>query len=82
MEKTINIKNAKYISEYKISLTFDDKTKKVVDFENFIKKAQHPDIKKYQNLTLFKKFNVNYGDLEWNGYELAFPIYDLYGNNI
>ncbi len=38
----------------------------------------HPDIRKYQNKKLFKHFKVEHGDVEWNDYELVFPIYDLY----
>ena len=31
---------------------------------------------------LFKKFNLEYGELQWNDYDLAFPIYDLYKGTI
>jgi hypothetical protein len=36
------------------------------------------DIKKYKDKDLFKKFNLEYGELQWNDYDLAFPVYDLY----
>ncbi len=80
--KIISITSADYVCDYKIALIFDDGIKNTVDFEKFIKKSRHKDIKKYQNIDLFKRFNVNYGDLEWNDYDLAFPIYDLYENKI
>ena len=82
MEKYIFIKEAKYISDYKIYLKFNDDKERLLDFENFISASIHPDIKKYQNKNLFKHFILQHGDLEWNDYELAFPIYDLYQGQI
>ena len=82
MSKLISIKKAKYIDNYKISLLFNDGKENILDFKDFIIKSQHPDIKKYQDLNLFKNFNLEYGELEWNDYDLAFPIYDLYKGTI
>jgi len=82
MSEIISIKEANYIEDYKISLLFNDGKNNILDFKNFILKSQHPDIKKYENLNLFKRFNLEYGELQWNDYELAFPIYDLYQGNI
>lgn len=82
MEKYISIEEAKYIEDYKIYMRFNDGKENVLDFKDFILKAQHPDIKKYRNIELFKNFNFKHGEIEWNGYDLAFPIYDLYQNNI
>ena len=44
--------------------------------------STHPDIKKYKDRKLFQKFNLDYGEIQWNDYELAFPIYDLYEGKI
>jgi len=82
MEKYISIEEAEYIEEYKIYMRFNDGKENVLDFKDFILKAQHPDIKKYRNIELFKKFNFEQGEIEWNDYDLVFPIYDLYQNNI
>ncbi len=82
MDKIINIKKADYLNDYKISFEFNDGIKKTVDFENFIFSSAHPDIKKYQNKKLFQKFNLDYGEIEWNDYELVFPVYDLYKGRI
>ena len=82
MDKIINIEKANYLSDYKIAFEFNDGIKKTVDFENFIFSSAHPDIRKYQNQKLFQKFNLAYGEIEWNDYELAFPIYDLYAGKI
>jgi uncharacterized protein YjbK len=82
MSKVINIQKANYIDDYKIYFEFDDGKKTTVDFQPFIFSSSHPDIKKYQDQELFKKFNLDYGEIEWNDYELAFPIYDLYKGKI
>jgi hypothetical protein len=82
MSKLISIKKAKYLTDYKILLLFNDGKENILDFKNFIIKSQHPDIKKYQDLNLFKKFNLEYGELNWNDYDLAFPLYDLYRGTI
>jgi len=77
MSKLINIEEAKYISDYKIHLKFNDGKENTVDFKEFLLSSSHPDIKRYQDQDLFKKFNLEYGEIEWNDYELAFPVYDL-----
>ncbi len=78
MDKYISIEKAKYVDSYKIYLKFDDGKENILDFGNFILKSQHPDIKKYRDTELFKNFKLKNGEIEWNDYELAFPIYDLY----
>lgn len=80
--KTINIKEANYISGYKIHFKFDDGKENTVDFKPFILSSSHPDIKKYKNKELFENFSLKYGEIQWNDYELAFPIFDLYQGNI
>jgi len=82
MEQFISIENATYIDEYKIYLKFNDGKENIVDFQNFIEKSNHPDIKKYQDKKLFQNFIFEHGEIEWNDYELAFPIYDLYKGQI
>ena len=82
MSKVINIQRADYIDDYKIHFKFDDGKETTVDFQPFIFSSSHPDIKKYQDQKLFQKFNLDYGEIEWNDYELAFPIYDLYEGKI
>jgi hypothetical protein len=82
MSKLISIKKANYIDDYKIYLQFNDGKENTLDFEKFIFKSQHPDIKKYKDKDLFKKFNLDYGELQWNDYDLAFPVYDLYEGTI
>lgn len=76
----IFIENADYLNGYKIRLHFNDKTTQTIDFENFICSSTNPHIAKYSDLAIFKNFSITDGDLEWNDYDLCFPIADLYEN--
>ena len=82
MKQYISIEEAKYVEDYQIYMKFNDGKENIIDFKNFIFKSRHPDINKYKNIDLFKKFNLEFGDLEWNDYDLSFPIYDLYKDKI
>jgi len=82
MKSYISIENARYIEDYKIYLKFNDGKENIVNFKNFLEKSNHPDIHKYIDIDLFKNFTLEYGEIEWNDYELVFPIYDLYKGQI
>lgn len=76
----ISIKKADYVEGYKIRLVFNDDSVQIIDFKNFILTSHNPHIAKYSDLNLFKTFSITDGDLEWNDYDLCFPIGDLYEN--
>lgn len=76
----IAIVQAEYSGEYKIRLVFNDEKIQIIDFHNFIDSSYNPEIAKYKDLELFKHFSITDGDLEWNDYDLCFPIADLYEN--
>jgi len=61
---------------------FNDKKRQVVDFYPFLSSSLNPLINKYLDMKEFLKLEVNEGDLEWNDYDLCFPIADLYENRI
>ncbi len=82
MNKLLNIEKAKYLSNYKIYFKFNDGTEKIINFKKFLFQSLHKDIQKYQNKELFKNFNLEYGEIEWNDYELVFPIFDLYEGRV
>ncbi|WP_346856755.1 DUF2442 domain-containing protein [uncultured Draconibacterium sp.] len=71
------ITSASYISDYRISVHFEDGTSKLIDFETFLSKSQHPSIQKYLNIEKFKQFKIINGNLNWNNYDLIFPLSDL-----
>jgi uncharacterized protein YjbK len=68
---------AKLIADYKIEITFNDGEKKVVNFEHFLSSSQHPSIRKYLDKNKFMEFEIKNGNLNWNDYDLIFPLSDL-----
>jgi hypothetical protein len=74
------ITNVTYIDNYQLLIKFNDGKEQLINFEPFLFNHNHPDIKKYRELRLFKSYSITNGDLEWNDYELCFPIADLYQN--
>lgn len=80
--KILDVVKAKYVSGYKILISFSDKTERLVDFSKFLKESHHPEIRKYLSLKLFRKFKIVHGNLDWNDLDLCFPVSDLYEGNI
>ena len=78
----INITKVEYVDGLRLRIAFDDGVGHVVDFAPFLTKSLHPDIRKYCDKRLFKKFTVDRGHLHWNDYDLIFPIADLYAGHI
>ncbi len=82
MNKIIYIIKAKYISSLKVLITFSDASEKTVDFSNFLKKSNLPDLKKFRTEKNFKKFKIKSGNLIWGDYEMIFPLRDLYNGQL
>jgi hypothetical protein len=82
IEEQFELKEAEFSGYYKINLIFSDGTKQLVDFGPFLEKSQHPSIRKYLELNRFRTFKVVDGNLNWNDYDLIFPIADLYEGRI
>ena len=78
--QVITVTKATYCGGYKLALEFSDGKPQIIDFENFITRSLNPHINKYRELDLFKAFSITEGDLQWNDYDLCFPIEDLYEN--
>ena len=75
---SIEINSAIYIGDYAIRIFFNDGLCKLVDFKSFLENSSHPSIKKYLDESKFKEFLIVDGNLNWNDYDLIFPIADLY----
>jgi len=80
--ESLNIREAEYISGYKLRLAFDNGTTRLMDFEPFLRQAQNPNLTRYRQLRRFKSFRLHYGNLMWGDYEMIFPIMDLYRGEI
>jgi hypothetical protein len=78
LTNVIEITSATYIGNYAINIAFSDGAEKTVNFKPFLTKSLHPSISKYLDETLFKQFKIVDGNLNWNNYDLIFPIHDLY----
>ena len=78
----IIINSANYLGDFTIRVLFNDGTEQLVDFKSFLTKALHPSITKYLNESYFSKFVIKDGNLNWNDYDVIFPISDLYNGKI
>ena len=78
----LKIDSAKYLSDYAIRIKFSDGNERLVDFKPFLSKSLHPSIKKYLDENKFSDFSLTDGNLNWNDYELIFPLSDLYNGQI
>jgi hypothetical protein len=74
----IAIRSAKYIGDFAIRVFFSDGFNRLVDFKPFLETSLHPSIRKYLDEDRFKQFEIVDGNLNWNDYDLIFPIDDLY----
>jgi len=74
----ISIASARYIGDFAIRIFFNNGFNRLVDFKPFLESALHPSIRKYLNEDIFRKFQIVDGNLNWNDYDLIFPIEDLY----
>ena len=81
-QDNLSVTEAHYIGDFAIRLTFANGHRKLVDFKPFLEQAKHPAIKKYLDEQQFKKFQLIDGNLDWNDFDLCFPIEDLYNNAI
>ena len=78
----IEVKSAKYIGDFAIRILFSNGRNSLVDFKPFLKASLHPSIRKYLDENRFKQFEIIDGNLNWNNYDLIFPIEDLYQGKI
>jgi len=77
------VKQANYIKDYIVRLSFSDGSMKDVDFGVFLKKRSHPQWNKYNDLSNFKQFKIENGNIVWGeDWDLIFPINQLYNGKI
>jgi hypothetical protein len=81
-ERLLKIEAAKHLGDYAIRIIFDDGVERLVDFKPFLTSSVHPSVRKYLNEDLFSKFCITDGNLNWNDYDLIFPIWDLYNGRV
>ena len=74
----LEIRSAKYIGDFAIRISFNDGVNRLIDFKPFLESSLHPSIRKYLDEDRFIKFDLIDGNLNWNDYDLIFPIDNLY----
>jgi len=78
----IEVKSARYIGDYAIRVFFNDGFSKLVDFRPFLESSLYPSIRNYLDEANFKEYQIIDGNLNWNDYDLIFPVEDLYEGKI
>ncbi len=79
----LQVKNAEYLNDYKLRISFSDGKEKVVDFSNYILNTNKPYLSKYKKPSYFKKFKIEQGNVVWGkDWDLIFPIQQLYEGSI
>ena len=78
----IEIKSATYVGNFVIRIDFNDGKIQYVDFKSFLHNALHPSIQKYLDESKFKQFVISDGNLNWNDYEMIFPLEELHNGQI
>ena len=78
----IEVKSAQYIGDFAIRVVFSDGTSKLVDFKPFLENSLHPSIRTYLEEAKFRNYQIIDGNLNWNDYNLIFPVEDLYQGKI
>ena len=81
-QNNLSVTEAHYIGDFAIRLTFSNGHSKLVDFKPFLQQAKHPAIQKYLDEQQFKTFQIKDGNLDWNDFDMCFPLEDLYRNAI
>jgi hypothetical protein len=81
-ELVLAIVDAEPVERYVLRLHFDDGSIREIDFEPFLTRSVHPQIRQFLVPERFRSFRLEDGDLVWGDYELCFPIADLYTGNL
>jgi len=74
----IVIKSAQYIGDFAIRIFFSDGFNRLDDFKSFLESTLHPSIQKYLDEDKFKDYQIVDRNINWNDYDMIFPIDDLY----
>lgn len=78
----IHLSTACQVGDYRLRLVFDDGREQIVDFQPFLSRSVHPDIRQWLDPVRFASFHIEHGELIWGNYDLCFPMIDLYRNDI
>ena len=77
-QKTVQVRDVRHVRAYRLRIEFTDGKTTEVDFGPFLRSAAHPGIRRYLQPRRFKQFTITGGVLQWNDFDLIFPMADLY----
>lgn len=82
--ENVFIKNAKYLSDYRIAFRFTDGHSTEIDFHNFLTvPGQNPMATQFLDVTRFRDFSIEQrADIVWGDWEMCFPFAALYTGDL
>lgn len=79
---TLTIVAAEQVGPYTLALTFATGERRTIDFGPFLHQTGHPAIRAYLDEARFRQYKLVQGNLNWNDYDLIFPVADLFSGTI
>ena len=73
---------AEVIGPCTLRIQFANGERRTVDFGPFLRRATHPAIRAYLDEAKFQQFEIIQGNINWNDYDLIFPVADLYTGRV
>ena len=73
----LSVVSARVVALLTLAITFSDGETCTVDFGPFLRAAGHPDVRAYLGDERFGQFRAVDGNVNWNDYDLIFPVADL-----
>ncbi|WP_020599569.1 DUF2442 domain-containing protein [Spirosoma panaciterrae] len=77
--RTLAVTDAEYVGDYRLKVSFTDGSSQLVDFGPFLQNHPHPQHNKYRQLSNFKRFRIERGNVVWGkDWDLIFPVSQLH----
>ena len=80
--QVLEVVAAESTAPHTLRLTFATGEERTVDFGPFLRRATHPAMQAYRDETRFRQFAIVNGNVNWNDYDLIFPVAALYAGEI
>ena len=74
----MHVQAVHHVRAWRLRIEFSDGKVTEVDFEPFLRASTHPAIRRYLQPRRSKQFAITDGVLQWNDFDLIFPMADLY----
>ena len=73
---------AEVVAPHTLRIAFTTGEHRTVDFGPFLHRAEHPAIRAYLQEERFRQFAIVNGNVNWNDYDLIFPVIELYAAGV